>query len=213
MERRLTPIDRCLAEIGRALSTCAVGAPAAVRPYPAGDTEDEPLSEAERRHAAGLMRVNHAGEICAQALYYGQALTARNESTRRRLRDSAREETDHLDWCATRLGELGSRASLLDPLWYCGSFAIGSATGLAGDAWSLGFVVETERQVESHLHDHLGRLPAGDRRSRAVIERMKLDEARHGLAAKEAGGRELPGPVQELMRRTAGAMKFLAYRI
>lgn len=213
MERRHTPIDRCLAEIGRALSTCTVGAPAAARPYPAGDAEDEPLSEADRRHAAGLMRVNHAGEICAQALYYGQALTARNEATRRRLQDSAQEETDHLDWCATRLGELGSRPSLLDPLWYAGSFTIGSATGLAGDAWSLGFVVETERQVESHLHDHLGRLPAGDRRSRAVIEQMKLDEARHGLAAKQAGGRELPAPVQELMRRTAGVMKFLAYRI
>lgn len=213
MERRLTPLDRLIAELGRTMATLAVGAPESDRTYPAGNAEDEAMTEADKRHVAGLMRVNHAGEVCAQALYYGQALTARNPETRRQLEQSAAEETDHLNWCATRLTELGSRPSLLDPLWYAGSFTMGTVAGLSGDAWSLGFVMETERQVESHLHDHLERLPLGDRRSRRMLEQMRDDEARHGESARRAGGRELPKPVQEAMRCTAGVMKFLAYRI
>lgn len=213
MERRLTALDRCLAELGRALATVTAGAPESDRPYPAGEAKDEPLTEDERAHVAGLMRVNHAGEVCAQALYYGQAITARNPDTRRQLESAALEETDHLNWCARRLAELDSRPSLLDPFWYAGSFAIGTMAGLGGDRWSLGFVMETERQVEAHLHDHLQRLPEGDRRSRAIIGQMSADEARHGASARDAGGQELPVPIQRAMSLTAGAMKFLAYRV
>jgi len=157
------------------------------------------------------MRVNHAGEIAAQALYHGQAMAARSEVTRRMLLDAAREETDHLAWCESRLKELDSRPSLLNPLWYAGSFFIGALAALAGDRASLGFVVETERQVEGHLDQHLGRLPAADQRSRAIVERMRTDEAAHGANARAAGGAELPGPVRALMRRTARIMTGTAY--
>jgi len=213
MERRLTPLDRCLTEIGRALSTVAAPAPEPGRPYPAEDLPATNLDDASRRHAAGLMRVNHAGEICAQALYNGQAATARHDRVRARMESAAAEESDHLAWCARRLKELESGPSLLDALWYAGSYAIGAAAGLAGDYWSLGFVVETERQVEAHLGDHLKRLPAGDEHSRAVVRQMQADEARHGEMARHAGGRDLPRPVQEAMRFSAGVMKVLAYRI
>lgn len=169
------------------------------------------LSADEKRRAAALMRVNHAGEIAAQALYHGQASVARSETTRRLLLDAAREETDHLAWCESRLRELESRPSLLNPLWYTGSFFIGALAALAGDRASLGFVVETERQVEGHLDEHLGRLPAGDLRSRAIVHQMRADEVAHGANARAAGGTELPGPVRALMRRTAGIMTTLAY--
>jgi ubiquinone biosynthesis monooxygenase Coq7 len=210
-------LDTWIGAADRALR--AIFAPAhASRPVPqpaapaAGAAAAAPeLSPDERRRAAALMRVNHAGEISAQALYHGQAIGARSQTTRRLLLDAAREEADHLAWCESRLKELDSRPSLLNPLWYGGSFFIGALTALAGDRASLGFVVETERQVEGHLDEHLGRLPAGDLRSRAIVHQMRADEAAHGANARAAGGMELPGPVRALMRRTAGIMTGLAY--
>jgi 3-demethoxyubiquinol 3-hydroxylase len=166
-----------------------------------------------RRESAALMRINHAGEIAAQALYHGQALVARSAKTRELLLKAAREETDHLAWCEARLRELDSRPSLLNPLWYAGSFAIGAAAALLGDRASLGFVVETERQVEGHLDEHIARLPADDDRSRAILETMRTDEIAHGLSAKAAGGAELPAPVRVLMRSTARVMTSTAYWI
>lgn len=171
------------------------------------------LNDGERRHAAGLMRVNHAGEIAAQALYHGQALVARSHATRELLLRAAREETDHLAWCETRLQELGSQPSLLNPLWYCGSFTIGALAALTGDPTSLGFVVETERQVEGHLDDHLQRLPPGDTRSRAILQTMRADEINHGTAALAAGAVELPRPARALMREVARVMTSTAYWI
>lgn len=171
------------------------------------------LTDAEKRTSAALMRVNHAGEIAAQALYHGQALMARSTATRELLLKAAREETDHLAWCETRLRDLDSRPSLLNPLWYAGSFAIGAAAALLGDRISLGFVVETERQVEGHLDEHLARLPQGDARSRAILQTMQADEIAHGMSAKAAGGAELPAPVRALMRNTARVMTRTAYWI
>jgi len=210
--RRLSGFDRALIEIERALSTALVGAPEATRPSPAKDVEEADLDDAQRARAAGLMRVNHAGEVCAQALYSGQAAVARDPATRARLLDAAREETDHLAWCSERLDALHSRPSLLNPLWYVGSFSIGALAALAGDAVSLGFVVETERQVEAHLGEHLQKLPDADARSRAVVAQMQADEARHGRLAQQAGGVELPAPVPTLMRLASAVMKTMAYR-
>jgi ubiquinone biosynthesis monooxygenase Coq7 len=157
------------------------------------------------------MRVNHSGELAAQALYHGQALVARSETTRTMLLEAARSESDHLAWCETRLAELKARPSLLNPLWYAGSFAIGALAALAGDRTSLGFVVETERQVEGHLDEHLGRLPVGDTRSRAILETMRAEEIQHGATAAAAGGQRLPAPVRALMRHTARVMTGTAY--
>ncbi len=182
----------------------------AARPTP-GATPSGPAGERERAHAAGLMRVNHAGEVAAQALYQGQAAFARDARTREMLMQAGREEGDHLAWCEERLRELGSRPSLLNPLWYAGSFALGATAAALGDRISLGFVAETERQVEGHLDSHLGKLPADDHRSRAIIEQMKIDEIEHGEAALRAGGGELPAPVREAMRRTARVMTFTSY--
>jgi 3-demethoxyubiquinol 3-hydroxylase len=199
----------------------ATGQPAAAE-HPAVPSETENrtatrtpslLSEAEKRASAALMRVNHAGEIAAQALYHGQALVARSTTTRELLLKAAREETDHLAWCETRLKELDSPPSLLNPLWYAGSFAIGAAAALLGDRMSLGFVVETERQVEGHLDEHLARLPPDDTRSRAILQAMRIDEIAHGVSAKAAGGAELPSPVRFLMRNTARLMTSAAYWI
>lgn len=169
------------------------------------------LSESERRHVAGLMRVNHAGEISAQALYHGQALVARSPATRDFLLRAAAEEGDHLAWCEERLRELGARPSLLNPLWYAGSFAIGALAAAVGDKLSLGFVRETERQVEGHLDSHLAALPAQDGRTRGIIEQMKADETRHADAAERAGAAALPGPVRALMGATARVMTRTAY--
>lgn len=205
------PLDSWIAAADRALR--ALGAPAqAARPMPgAPETAQATLSPDERRRSAGLMRVNHAGEIAAQALYHGQALAANDQATRNMLLQAAREEADHLAWCATRLRELDARPSLLDPLWYAGSFAIGALAGVMGDRISLGFVVETERQVEGHLDGHLGTLPRDDARSRAIVEAMRTDEIAHGANAKAAGGIDLPPPVRALMRATARVMTGTAY--
>ena len=211
-ERHLTPVDRLIQEFDRALRTVAA-ANVAARPNPAGGTPESVPDHPARRHAAALMRVNHAGEIAAQALYHGQALTARNPRTREALLQAARDETDHLAWCEERVRELDDRTSLLAPVWYAGSFAIGALAGLAGDRNSLGFVAETERQVIEHLESHLHSLPDGDERSRRIVEQMRDDEARHGREASAAGGGELPRPVRELMRRTARIMTRAAYRL
>ena len=210
--RHLTPLDRLIAGFERALETVA-GMPEAGRPTPACGIGEAELDPAERRHAAGLMRINRTGEVCAQALYDGQAALARSEETRRHLLHAAAEETDHLAWCAQRLRELDSRPSLFNPLWYAGSYAIGAAAALAGDAVSLGFVVETERQVEAHLAEHLETLPESDERSRAVLRQMQSDEIRHADEAQARGGIELPFPIPPLMQLTSLLMKKVAYRI
>jgi ubiquinone biosynthesis monooxygenase Coq7 len=209
---RLTLADQLIRELDRGLRT-VTAANVAARPNPGATVPDTVSDAAARRHAAGLMRVNHAGEIAAQALYHGQALTARNPEVRATLRDAARDETDHLAWCEQRVRELDSRTSLFAPLWYAGSFAIGALAGLAGDRTSLGFVAETERQVIEHLESHLHALPQDDDRSRRIVEQMQADEARHGAEAREAGGRDLPRLIRELMRRTARVMTFTAYRL
>jgi ubiquinone biosynthesis monooxygenase Coq7 len=204
-------IDDAIAALDRALRS--VFAPArAARPVPgtppAGAGQ---LGAAQQRESAALMRVNHSGELAAQALYHGQALIARSAATRALLVEAARAESDHLAWCETRLAELGARPSLLNPLWYAGSFAIGALAALAGDRASLGFVVETERQVEGHLDEHLGRLPVADSRSRAILETMRSEEISHGATAAAAGGGRLPAPVRILMRQTARLMTRTAY--
>ena len=210
--RPLTPLDRLLDATQNALSTLA-GSPRAQRANPGRDEPEVVLEGQERRHAAGLMRINHVGEVCAQALYIGQAAVARDPATRAHLLEAAQEETDHLAWCADRLRELDSQPSLFNPLWYAGSFAIGAAAGLRGDGWNLGFVVETERQVEAHLEEHLASLPEADRRSRAILQLMKTDEARHADAAQAAGARALPAPVKAAMEAASKLMKSVAYRL
>ncbi len=207
------PIDSAIAVADRALRL--VFAPArSTRPVPGtGGNTSEVLPDAERRVSAALMRVNHTGELAAQALYHGQALMARSDSTRALLLEAARGESDHLAWCEARLRELAARPSLLNPLWYAGSFAIGALTAAMGDATSLGFVAETERQVEGHLDDHLGRLPASDARSRAILETMRVEEIAHGASATNAGGVTLPAPLRALMRHTARVMTGTAYWI
>ena len=210
--RTLSPFDRLLAGCERALEAIA-GSPQAHRPSPAAEIAEADMDEAERRHAAGLMRINHTGEVCAQALYFGQAALARSADNRRHLLHAAAEETDHLAWCATRLQQLDSRPSLLNPLWYVGSYAIGATAALAGDPVSLGFVVETERQVEAHLAEHLEKLPVQDDRSRAVLAQMQTDEIRHAQAAQQRGGIELPFPLPQLMHFSSMVMKAVAYRV
>jgi len=210
--RTLSPLDRLLDSAQNALSTVA-GSPRAERANPGEATPEVVLDEAERRHAAGLMRINHVGEVCAQALYIGQAAVARDPATREQLLAAAQEETDHLAWCADRLRELDSRPSLLNPLWYAGSYAIGALAGLRGDGWNLGFVVETERQVEAHLQEHLQTLPEADGRSRAILRTMKDDEARHAEHAEAAGAKILPQPIPRVMALASKLMKSVAYRV
>ena len=211
--RQLSALDRGLIEIERALETIFVAAPVAAQPSPATGIPEADLDTIARKHAAGLMRVNHVGEVCAQALYFGQAAVARESALRAQMLDAAAEENDHLAWCGERLEEPGSRASLLNPLWYAGAYAIGAVAGLVGDRVSLGFVVETERQVEAHLGEHLQKLPRDDERSRAIVARMKDDEARHAERALAAGARTLPAPIPTLMRLASKVMKTVAYRI
>src|SRR5688500_15019262 len=196
-------LDSFIAELDRALRAIA-GVHDGHRPTPAGAAREADLTEDERRHAAALMRVNHVGEVCAQALYQGQALTARDARARATLEQAAREEEDHLAWSAERIRELGGRTSLLNPLWYAGSFAIGAIAGAAGDRWNLGFLAETERQVEEHLSGHLEKLPANDERTRAVVAAMRADEARHRDTALGLGAAALPRPVARAMRLASG---------
>lgn len=210
--RLQTPVDQFLIETQRALET-VFGSPPASRPNPAIGTPDIELDAAERRHAAGLMRINHVGEVCAQGLYFGQAAVAREPETKEHLLEAAQEETDHLAWCADRLRELDSRPSLFNPLWYGGSYALGVLAGLRGDGWNLGFVVETERQVEAHLDEHLQTLPEADQRSREILRTMKEDEARHADNAELAGARILPQPIPSLMAAASKLMKTVAYRL
>lgn len=213
MLRTLTPLDRLIADLDHALLTATARQTPAARPNPAAESNSIELDAKQRRHVAGLMRINHAGEVCAQALYLGQARVARDEATREHLLQAAQEEADHLAWCAQRLAELDDRPSLLNPLWYAGSYAIGMAAGLAGDGYNLGFVVETERQVEAHLEDHLRQLPEGDERSRRILQRMAAEEAEHAEQAQAAGARALPAPIPSLMRAVSELMKLGAYRI
>lgn len=209
----MNTLDRWLISADNALRTLS-GAVHPARPCPGGPQPDlSPLPEGERRLSGSLMRVNHVGEVCAQALYQAQALTARTPELRQRMQAAARDELDHLAWTEQRLQELGDRPSWLNPLWYGGSFAIGLLAGRLGDATSLGFVVETERQVEQHLAGHLDHLPAADQRSRAIVDQMRSDERRHADDALEAGGLSLPAPVRWLMRGAAKVMTTTAHRI
>jgi ubiquinone biosynthesis monooxygenase Coq7 len=212
-------LDTFICAADRALRAL-LAPPAAGRPLPPHKSDQKfdeksapTLSPDDKRESAALMRVNHAGEVAAQALYHAQALFARNANVRDFMLHAAREETDHLAWCETRLKELGARPSLLNPLWYAGSFGIGTLAALLGDRLSLGFVAETERQVEGHLKSHLDRLPPDDLRSRAIVEAMCHDEVGHGQEAQSAGAMSLPGPVRELMRRTAQIMTHTSYRL
>lgn len=209
--RSADPLEGLILALDRALRAVAAGATPAHRPSPAAGLPEPRLEPPERVTAARLMRVNHAGEVCAQALYHGQELTARSPQVRERMRQAAEEEGDHLAWCAERTAELGGRPSLLNPLWYGASLLTGVLWGLAGDRWSLGFLSETERQVEGHLDHHLERLPRADTRSRAILSVMKEDEARHGQEAREAGGAELPAPLRRLMHLQGRLMTTLAY--
>jgi len=204
--------DRWLMAADQALRTLS-GVAQASRPCPRGEPPTQALSAQERRLSGALMRVNHVGEVCAQALYEAQSLTARDPALREHLREAARDEVDHLAWTAARLQELGDRPSLLNPFWYAGAFAMGLAAGRAGDRWSLGFVVETERQVEQHLAGHLDRLPEHDTASRAIVDQMKTDEARHADLAQACGAAALPAALQGLMRVAARVMTTTAARI
>lgn len=206
-------LDQAILEFDRALRAI-VGVTPMRRPIPVPNVANKTvLTEDEQKHAAGLMRVNHVGEVCAQALYQSQKLTGKSENVRSQLDHAALEEEDHLAWCAKRLEDLNSRPSLLNPLWYLGSFAIGTAAGLAGDRWSLGFVVETERQVEKHLDGHLKELPEKDYASRAIVEQMRVDEIAHGDMAKKAGGSQLPKTITKAMEMMSSIMTKTAYKI
>lgn len=207
----ITALDRLLIAADNALRTVS-GAAVASRPAPGprGTRLEDPV---DRTHVAGLMRVDHAGEVCAQALYAGQALVARDPEVRRALEVAGAEEKDHLAWCAERLGELDDKPSLFTPFWYAGSFGLGIASGLAGDRWSMGFLVETERQVEHHIDGHLESLPASDERSRAILVQMREDEIRHAGTGERLGGTPLPGPVRGAMKIVAKVMTTTAYRI
>src|SRR3954470_18000238 len=205
-------MDRLISGFDRALRAI-VGVATAARESPARERPEAELDPAERAHAAALMRVNHVGEVCAQALYQGQALTARDPHARATLEQAAREEQDHLAWSAERIRELGGRPSVLNPLWYAGSLAIGALAGPLGDRWNLAFLAETERQVEEHLSRHLAVLPEADQRTRAVVDAMRRDEAGHRESAQHLGAGELPAPARAAMRLAAKVMTTLAYRV
>lgn len=205
-------IDRFIIEFDKGLRT--VFAPAhSIRPFPDRNCADAPLDAHEKRHAAALMRINHSGEVCAQALYNGQALTARNPVTEAALNQASEEETEHLAWCEKRIHELGGHKSLLNPVWYAGSFALGALAGALGDKWNLGFLAETEHQVGQHIDSHLACLPAHDEKSRAVLQQMKEDEAKHATTALEHGGAPLPLPVKIAMKLASKIMTHTTYRL
>jgi len=210
--RFISPLDQLIVGVDKALRVVG-GVAAMSRPNPGAHAIDGELSDAERRHSAGLMRVNHVGEVCAQALYDSQANFAHTQEVRTQFEHAAREEEDHLAWCAQRLSELGSQPSVLNPLWYAGAYVMGSVAARIGDPVSLGFVVETERQVEAHLNSHLELLPAQDAKSRAIVDQMRIDEIAHADAAQAAGAASLPLPVKVAMRAMAKVMTTTAYRI
>ena len=213
VERHFSPIDRAINVVDQALRLSSGLTPEPARVNPAGDTAESDMDESTRKHVAGLMRINHTGEICAQALYAGQAATARNKEVKQEMHSAALDEIDHLAWCGNRLQELDSKTSILNPLWYAGSFIIGAAAGIAGDGWSLGFLKETEIQVEAHLEDHLEKLPEDDKRSHAILDQMKTDEAKHAEMAADAGAYDLPQPIKDAMSFSSKIMKAVAYRI
>jgi len=213
MTRNQSAVDRILISLDEALRTVFAPAPAPQRQNPAAGATEAPLDTNARREVGALMRINHTGEICAQALYQGQALTARLPVVRQKMEQAANEEIDHLAWTETRIRELGTHTSYLNPLWYAGSFALGAFAGAIGDRWSLGFVAETERQVVAHLERHLTRLPAGDDKSRRILEQMRDDEGHHATTALEAGAAQLPDPIQRLMRAASKVMTRITYWI
>lgn len=212
-ERQLGPLDRLLSGIDSALRVASSAPVSASRASPAARMAEPTLSSHEKSHSAALMRVNHAGEIAAQGLYQGHAAVARDPRIERQMHKAAAEELDHLGWCEERLGELGSGPSKFGPLWYGGAWAIGAASGILGDRWSLGFIQETERQVSEHLTGHLDRLPDADVKSRAIVKKMRDEEELHGANARDAGAAELPAPARHLMRLTARMMTGMAYWI
>lgn len=205
-------LDKLIIEFDKGLRTVFAEA-RSVRQFPDRDAAEAPLSDAEKKLAAALMRINHTGEVCAQALYNGQALTARNPATVEALREASQEETEHLAWCEQRIHALGSHKSLLNPLWYAGSFAIGAVAGALGDQWNLGFLAETEKQVGKHIADHLQRLPQQDAKSRAVLEQMAVDEAKHADTAIKHGAATLPAPVKLAMKLSSKVMTKTTYWI
>lgn len=211
--RNFTIADRMIINLDRAVRSLSGSGTAEGRESPGRSREEAPLPAGERRRSAGLMRVNHAGEVAAQALYHGQALTAGNPALRAAMEQAAREEEDHLNWCRERLAQLESHTSALDPLWYAGGFACGALAGLAGERVNLGFLAETERQVVRHLDDHLGRLPESDHRSRAILEQMREDEAAHAGTAEAHGAVEMPGFVRRAMKTASRVMTRTAYWI
>ncbi len=211
--RQLSGLDQILTQLDQGLRTVLGNAPAPQRASPAIELSESELSDQERHHALGLMRVNHAGEVCAQALYQGQALTAKLPEVREQMEHAAAEEIDHLAWCEERIQELGGRTSALNPLWYAMSFGIGAGAGLISDKLSLGFVAATEDQVCAHLQLHLEELPGNDQKSRAIVEQMLEDEARHAQSALDAGGHQFPAPVKKLMTLVSAAMTGSSYRL
>jgi ubiquinone biosynthesis monooxygenase Coq7 len=213
MKKHMSLLDRLIAQADSALRATVPGAAEAIRPSPAKDVAEKPMTKAESRHAAGLMRINHTGEVCAQGLYQGQAMTARLPEVRDAMEQAALEEVDHLSWCETRLEELGARPSVLNPLFYGMSFAIGAAAGAISDRASLGFVAATENQVCKHLSEHLESLPPQDERSRKVLEQMLEDEARHEALALSSGGQQFPAPVRDVMTLASRVMTRTTYRI
>lgn len=212
-ERNYSFLDRCIETFDQSLRTLAGNNIAPARTNPANIVQENPLTAEEQRHSAGFMRVDHTGEICAQALYQAQAITARSPLIREKMQQAAQEENDHLAWCAQRLQELNSHTSYLNPFWYFGSFFIGIIAGLAGDRYNLGFVAETERQVVEHLKNHLQRLPAADKKSHKILEQMRIDEAQHATFAIETGGKELPDAIKQLMRILSKIMTTTTYWI
>ena len=211
--RQLTAIDQILTQLDQGLRTVLGNAPEPQRVSPAVEIADTEMSDQERQHAIGLMRVNHAGEICAQALYQGQALTAKLPEIGKQMEHAAAEEIDHLAWCEQRINELGGRTSALNPIWYAMSFGLGAGAGLISDKLSLGFVAATEDQVCDHLQKHLDELPESDSKSRAIVEQMLDDEARHAQTALDAGGHRFPAPVKKLMTLVSSAMTGSSYHI
>jgi len=205
-----TTLDKIISEFDIGLRTL-LAKPHSQRPHPDEGIPETALNEVEKKHASALMRINHTGEVCAQALYSGQALTARDAATSKTMQQAAREETEHLAWCETRIHDLGGRTSVLNPLFYAGSFAIGAVAGALGDKWSLGFLEETEKQVGAHLTSHLGQLPEADEKSRKIVEQMRVDEAKHANDAKLLGAAQLPAPVKFCMKQMSKLMTASTY--